>query len=1807
MRFRPSAPARFALGLGLLACNAANPGLESPRADLGHTPTTDAAGGVDGALTDAGPLPVCVPGTTASCPCAGDVEGLQTCQDTGVFAPCECPNADDAAAGGGGAPTRDSGTGGTGGTGTDAGQGGVLPVDDAGAGGRPDAQRPDAGASCVDDSTDTIACGFNGNGLRPRRCVAGTWTDDGPCDDPDSCANGEPVHQTCGLNLRGDAPAPCEAGQPGAPGPCADPDVCVDGAENAESCGFNGNGRETSRCVAGQWSIAIPCDDVDECTNDVEETQACGVLGNGTQARVCAAGIWSAWSSCDDPDRLCDDGARESVPCGLNRRGFRTHVCANMHWGEFGPCEDPDLCIDAARETAACGVNGRGATFRVCAEGQWTPFGACDDPDVCADAETESRTCGLNARGEQARTCLAGQWSAFAACDDPDACVDGLTQSAPCGLNRRGTASALCVAGQWGPQGPCVDPDVCLDGAAEVQPCGALGDGTQRRVCAAGRWGALGACLGATPCPDPANPACPLARLERCNGLDDDLDGQTDEGLSGENVLAGPFETALEPVIERGLSWLRTREGGLGHFNSDAESTASNGLGTLAFLERRSQGGVGPPLGYAGLAPADQAMLDRVVRTQIAEDPGLTNPAGALYVYRTGVNVAGLARFLESGGPEDVGAAVSVSTALSTGVDTLSRTQGQDELWDAAGPGMDLEQSYMAATGLSAASRILPGADATLARMAPALDAIQNPDGGFPDFAGDPSTMGATLTALWIHRLAGTPADAPRILQLRAWLETHYTFDAETVGFATEQTFWQPWNGTRALQGFRLGYAALVLGTLDPVALGYPAAPRGLWFDTAHALIATQQADGAWRMTPASNRSRLSMQALSVLTLSRSLGGARLAEADLSLRPACNDGVDNDGDGRLDLLDPDCPRACGTAEVPRPACDDARDNDADGAADFPDDLGCSSLLDADETDPACGNRRDDDADGRIDWPADPGCESRRDLSEADPALVPACANGRDDDGDALIDFGRDPECLQAAQNDERAVPACLGQPPITLLPGVTTFDGVTNGNDFQGTCGGVRGTDTLFAFVADVPQDVVFSTANDATLIDTVLYLRRSCDAAQTEIACHDDVSAQDPLSTLSVRLEAGTYFLVVDAKVGGGAFRLTVNSTLRPPGCGDGADNDTDGRVDLLDPGCTGLDDQGEADPAQPAACANTRDDDADGQIDFPFDAGCAGLGDTDERDPPVAPACANGLDDDADGATDFPDDASCLGRGDESEFRPVDAQCADHTDNDLDGLIDFPGEPGCLYPADRDEADPPVAPACANGRDDDADARADFPVDPGCAGRGDASEADPAVAPSCANGRDDDADGDVDFPRDPGCGYAADPSETDPARLPACFNGDDDDGNGRLDWPDDPGCYAAADPVEAGALPVPARCIDTADNDQDGATDLADLGCMNPSDDDENNPAVLPLCGNGRDDDQDNAIDWPQDPQCQGAGDITESLGCRAGLNVPLIPRNGTVNGATLVAGADRFLSLCGGAGAPDAVYRYSLAQARTLVVSLNNPGTRFPATVSVRRDCEESSAELTCAGGAFAPTPSVTLRNAAVGDYYVIVDGNPTQGVLSRLQPIALAPDPRAYVPNPNDMAAGQGWVDGGNDAFDNYGLINLTVAGQSVATTIADPGDRAIGGITIRTIRDFPHPNVMRFRIESPNAAVGQRVTLTITGNLGSDDRTIGEPTVVPFGASTLKYLRTTDGVPSDPPIFQMLVPSDPADVDRLTVSRLNDVVTLTGADIHLPAVFYLVPSYHAENTVLTAVTADLVAVGVGNQALFGNFELTVTEQ
>ena len=98
----------------------------------------------------------------------------------------------------------------------------------------------------------------------------------------------------------------------------------------------------------------------------------------------------------------------------------------------------------------------------------------------------------------------------------------------------------------------------------------------------------------------------------------------------------------------------------------------------------------------------------------------------------------------------------------------------------------------------------------------------------------------------------------------------------------------------------------------------------------------------------------------------------------------CNNGIDDDNDGLIDLADPGCSSPSDNDEHSSTlVCDNGVDeaNDADNLKDYQisgGDLGCMSPTDSDERDGACDDLVDNDGDGLIDYPNDPECANYAD-------------------------------------------------------------------------------------------------------------------------------------------------------------------------------------------------------------------------------------------------------------------------------------------------------------------------------------------------------------------------------------------------------------------------------------------------------------------------------------------------------------------------------------------------------------------------------------------------------------------------------------------------------------------------------------------------------------------------------------------------------------------------------------------------------------------------------------------------------------
>ncbi|MEE2644880.1 MAG: hypothetical protein VYD19_08090, partial [Myxococcota bacterium] len=532
--------------------------------------------------------------------------------------------------------------------------------------------------------------------------------------------------------------------------------------------------------------------------------------------------------------------------------------------------------------------------------------------------------------------------------------------------------------------------------------------------------------------------------------------------------------------------------------------------------------------------------------------------------------------------------------------------------------------------------------------------------------------------------------------------------------------------------------------------------------------------------------------------------------------PECGDGEDNDRDGAADYpLDPDCEAAGDEEEATPPACRDQRDNDADGLIDLFD-PGCEGDPEGrDEYNlPACRDGLDNDEDGLIDFPYEPGCTDRDDPREEDPSPPAQCSDGLDNDGDGLTDYPTDTGSCVSAADPLEDNPCPRRRPREITGLALTRGTSAEKPLDFLGSCGGDGPEDYLLWRVApDRPlRSIRFSTRNSD--IDTVLYLRSSCDGE--ELGCVNEAGFRQTESLEFGPLAGGeALHLFVDERSGeGGIWRLQIDARLD-----EGARCDGEGWRCADDFLC--LESLEDGFRCRRPACRDFQDNDGDGLTDYPNDPGCATANGQSENDPLEAPECADNVDDDGDGLIDFGEDPDCESAGDPSES----PACSDQIDNDGDGLLDFgpEGDPGCSCAGDPSEGPSTV---CGDGCDNDGDGLIDL-ADPGCEGPEDDDE---YHTPQCQDEIDNDGDGQIDFPNDDGCPSPVTSIEGNPDPRPQCADEEDNDEDDLIDYPLDSGCQSAADTDERGRCELPIPIIPEAGvarGDTSDASNEATLSC--------------------------------------------------------------------------------------------------------------------------------------------------------------------------------------------------------------------------------------------------------------------------------------------------------------------------------------------------------------------------------------------
>jgi hypothetical protein len=330
-------------------------------------------------------------------------------------------------------------------------------------------------------------------------------------------------------------------------------DAGDDGTVNGSTSAFyTTNEDEISAALARivEDSIFVEvCNGVDDdCDGEIDEgfTLYCDIPGGHPDRDLC---VDPGETLCDGADDNCDGTADEGLLNDCGTCGTLTEVCDGADNDCDGFIDEGDVCDGCTPEGEVCD-------------------NADNDCDDVIDNDL-TRVCGTDV-GEctaGTQTCTAGSWGSCVGevgpdteeCngldDDCDGLVDGFTESCGSDTGECEYGYRICLASTgWtscmGGVGPtdevCDNADNDCDGEIDDgNPGGGAACGTDVGECTPGVVTCVGGallCSGGTP---------PVA--EECNGLDDDCDGDIDEGNPEGGDACGPELLDGIGICEAGL------------------------------------------------------------------------------------------------------------------------------------------------------------------------------------------------------------------------------------------------------------------------------------------------------------------------------------------------------------------------------------------------------------------------------------------------------------------------------------------------------------------------------------------------------------------------------------------------------------------------------------------------------------------------------------------------------------------------------------------------------------------------------------------------------------------------------------------------------------------------------------------------------------------------------------------------------------------------------------------------------------------------------------------------------------------------------------------------------------------------------------------------------------------------------------------------------------------------------------------------------------------------------------------------------
>ena len=355
-------------------------------------------------------------------------------------------------------------------------------------------------------------------------------------------------------------------------------------------------------------------------------------------------------------------------------------------------------------------------------------------------------------------------------------------------------------------------------------------------------------------------------------------------GIPSAIAIVTPFGESVNESIDRGLDWLRVNQ------DSNGGWGRPTGLAVLCFLEKReSADWSAQPQGYQNMNPNDQVVVRNGIRYCIQSIGGIES--GNVEAYDTGACLMAMSTYKHTGGPDNIGANITVTQGIQNAVNNLKALQnasGGGFGYNMSNPRADMSTTQFAMAGLHAAETVIPGSNNTLPNALGFINSTKSGNGahGYSSPSNDNHAMSAS--GAWTYLLAGIPVEDGNVQSTLAWLQTNYTYDNQGRGGSSNSYYYYMWASAKAFEvsiGNQVGilYSDQIGGTIDPATVGYPEESARWYFDYAYFLMSDQSGNGKWcagNISCWDGHNGVQATAYALLILLRSLGGVCLLDED---------------------------------------------------------------------------------------------------------------------------------------------------------------------------------------------------------------------------------------------------------------------------------------------------------------------------------------------------------------------------------------------------------------------------------------------------------------------------------------------------------------------------------------------------------------------------------------------------------------------------------------------------------------------------------------------------------------------------------------------------------------------------------------------------------------------------------------------------------------------------------------------------------------------------------------------------------------